>query len=76
MSGAVRALPGQARREGTVAHRYARQEEKVAVGRYERFLRMPVWFVLAVMWVGVAAVMGSSVLTLYLVGSLLPRTLS
>ena len=51
MSGAVRALPGQARREGTVAHRYARQEEKVAVGRYERFLRMPVWFVLAVMWV-------------------------
>ncbi len=42
MSGAVRALPGQARREGTVVRRYARQEGKVAVGLYGRSLELPV----------------------------------
>ena len=42
---------------------------------YERFLGLPVWVVLAAMWVTGAALLGSSVLVLYMVGSLLLQAL-
>ena len=40
---------------------------------YERFLGMPVWVVLAAMWVGGVALLGTCALTLYMVGSVLLR---
>ena len=44
---------------------------KREVRAYERFLGMPVWVVLASMWVAGAALLGSCVLALYMVGSML-----
>jgi type VI protein secretion system component VasF len=40
---------------------------------YEGFLELPVWFVVAVMWVAVAALLGSCALVVYMVGSVLLR---
>ncbi len=54
----------------------AEQEEGPAISSYERFLELPVWAVLAAMWVAGAAVLGSCALTLYLLGSSLLRILS
>jgi hypothetical protein len=42
----------------------------LAARAYERFLGMPVWVVLGVVWVGGAALLGSCALALYVVGSL------
>jgi len=43
---------------------------------YERFLEMPVWAVLAVMWVAGAVLLGSCALALYMVGSLVVGTIA
>jgi hypothetical protein len=42
----------------------------LAARAYERFLGMPVWVVLGVVWVGGAALLSSCALALYVVGSL------
>ncbi len=40
---------------------------------YERFVGLPVWAILAVLWVAGAALLGSCALALYMVGSVLLR---
>ncbi len=42
---------------------------------YERFLGMPVWVVLALMWAAGAALLGSCALVTYMVGSLVLQAL-
>jgi hypothetical protein len=42
------------------------------IGRaYERFLGLPVWVVLSIMWVGGAALLGACALAVYVVASVL-----
>ena len=51
-------------------------QEGLIVRSYERFLELPVAFVLGAMWLAGVALLGSCALTLYLSGFLLVHVLS
>ena len=68
--------PPRIAREARAPKGHAGQEAGMVVRSYERFLELPVWAVLAAMWVAGAAVLGSCALTLYLLGSSLLRILN
>lgn len=57
--------------EGQAFRHRAEREEGVATRLYEGFLELPVWIVLVVLWTAGATLLGSCVLALYLLGSLL-----
>ena len=52
------------------------EQEVVVIRSYERFLEMPVAFVLSVMWAAGVALLGSCAVTLYLLGSLMLQLLT
>lgn len=52
------------------------QEGRIIVRSYERFLQLPVAFVLGAMWLAGMALLGSCALTIYLSASLLVHVLS
>ena len=43
--------------------------ERPSPATYERFLELPVWAVLAVLWLSGATLLGSCALTLYMLGT-------
>ena len=47
-------------------------ERSFSPATYERFLELPVWVVLAALWLSGAALLGSCVLILYVLGAGLP----
>jgi hypothetical protein len=61
--------------EGIFGPRLVAQEGLI-VRSYERFLELPVAFVLGAMWLAGVALLGSCALTLYLSGSLLVHVLT
>jgi len=62
--------------ESRFGPRLVAQEEGLIVRSYERFLELPVAFVLGAMWLAGVELLGSCALTLYLSGSLLVHVLS
>jgi hypothetical protein len=62
--------------EGRFGPHLVAQEEGLMVRYYERFLELPVAFVLGAMWLVGMALLGSCALTFYLSASLLGHVLS
>ena len=64
--------PQRLTEEAPVPKQRTTSSVSAGIGRaYERFLGLPVWVVLSIMWVGGAALLGACALAVYVVASVL-----